>query len=118
MKRLIAASLIVLMVSGCATYRPMVDFKSSSRGLQFYQQDLAECQRYAEQISPAGSALVGAAIGAAIGAVVFAGFGLKPGEGAAWGAGSGALGGATSSGMSQVDVIRRCMQARGYTVLQ
>jgi outer membrane lipoprotein SlyB len=117
MKRMIAI-FISLMMSGCATYQPMVDFSTSSAPPGNYQKDLSECQAYAERVSIGGGAVVGAAIGAVLGAAVGYAFHTNVGNVAAFGAGVGGLQGATSSGISQVDVIRRCMQSRGYNVLQ
>ena len=61
-----------------------------------YQQDLAECRQYADQVDVAGDtatdALVGAGIGAAGGAVLGAITG-SAGAGAAIGAGVGGIGG-------------------------
>lgn len=107
-----------LFTAGCATYSPMIDHSTSTAPPGRYQQDLSECQAYADRVSVGAGAIIGGVAGAALGAAVFAVFGANPVEGAAFGAGVGGLQGAVGSGMSQVDVIRRCMQGRGYTVLQ
>lgn len=107
-----------LFTAGCATYTPMIDFSTSTAQPDRYQQDLSECQAYADRVSVGQGAVIGAAVGAVLGAAVYAAFGLHAGNGAAFGAGVGALNGAGRAGMSQVDVVRRCMQGRGYTVLQ
>jgi uncharacterized protein YcfJ len=118
MRKAALCFLILNLMSGCATYQPMIDFKTSTATQQTYYQDLRECQSYAEQISPAGGAVVGAAIGAILGAAVGYAFHTNVGNVAAFGAGIGGLQGGVSSGATQVDVIRRCMQSRGYNVLQ
>jgi outer membrane lipoprotein SlyB len=89
-----------------------------------YQQDLAECQAYANQVSPvqdaAVGALGGAALGAGLGALTGAAVkGVSVGEGAAVGAiGGGVLGlagGAYSGHQNQQDVLNNCMRGRGYS---
>ena len=112
----------LLFLTACATYRPMVDPQGKSKAQ--YEYDLRECQCYAEQISPEANALigagVGAGVGAALGAIVGAFFGFA-GDGAAMGAAVGGFGGLTQGagdGMrTQIDIIRRCMQGRGWSVL-
>lgn len=112
-----------LTVAACAsTYQPIVDMRGVD---QFrYQQDLAECRQYAEQVNPvqdAGlDALLGAAGGAALGAATGAIVG-SPAYGAATGAAVGGIGGAGYGGISgaekQKSVINNCLRGRGYKVL-
>jgi outer membrane lipoprotein SlyB len=113
---------IILFLSGCASYRPIVDMKGKN-SVQ-YEQDLRECQNYAEQTSPATSAVVGGAIGAGAGALLglvvgsfFGRAGEFAGMGAAVGGTSGGMTGATEGAKSQMNIIRRCMSGRGYSVL-
>lgn len=89
-----------------------------------YSQDLAECQDYANQVSPvqdaAVGALGGAATGAALGAVSGALFkGFSAGEGAAVGAAAGGVlglaGGAYTGTQNQKAVLNNCMRGRGYS---
>ncbi len=122
--RSVAYVLIVFFVSGCASYRPIVDTKGVN--MQQYEQDLAECQAYAEQISPGSQALVGAGIGAGIGAAIGLALGVAlnvdtsdlVGAGAAIGGVQGAAAGGAEGAKSQTDVIRNCMSGRGYKVLR
>ncbi len=89
-----------------------------------HQQDLTECQQYAQQSSigenAAKGALGGALLGAAMGAAIGAATG-NPGQGAAVGAAAGGIGGgAGGAGKSMQDrkqIVSRCMQGRGYNVL-
>jgi len=112
----------LLFLTSCSTFRPMVDM-SGKRQSQ-YNYDIQECQAYAEQVNPGESAIVGAAGGAAVGAIlggiVGAFFGC-PGETAAFGAAlfgaGGGMQGAGAGARSQKDIIRRCMQGRGWSVL-
>lgn len=89
-----------------------------------YNQDLAECQSYANQVSPAQDAAVGAlggaATGAALGAISGALFkGFSAGEGAAVGAAAGGVlglaGGAYTGTQNQKQVLNNCMRGRGYS---
>ena len=119
MKRFFALLISVsLALSGCASYRPMVDTKNAN--MDNYESDLRECQAYAENESPAGSAAVGAIAGAAVGALlaVVAGSDYDRGASAGVGAVVGGLSGGASSGEAQIDIIKNCMSGRGYRVLR
>jgi len=119
----VIAYLLLVVTSSCATYRPIVD-QRSIRDVQQYQFDLAECQSYAQQIDAGASAgagmITGAAIGAGLGAIVGAFFG-RAGDGAAMGAALGGAQGVTQGAAygaaTQRDIVIRCLQGRGYTVL-
>ncbi len=120
--------LIALAVAGCAAgsnYQPTVDWRHPSfQGMQAYNRDLADCRRYAENISPVegavGGGIIGALMGAAIGAATGAVVG-DPGFGAAFGAAAGGsagvVGGAAAGVAEQVHVIRTCLRGRGHPVL-
>lgn len=121
MKRaFLAIALTVMSASAFAqTYQPYQQV-----GAGTYNQDLAECQSYANQVSPvqdaAVGALGGAATGAALGAVSGALFnGFSAGEGAAVGAAAGGVlglaGGAYTGNQNQKQVLNNCMRGRGYS---
>jgi uncharacterized protein YcfJ len=120
MKILICIGLsFAVLLQGCASYRPLVDARSVSNSHQ-YEQDLRECQHYAAQVSPAQSAAAGALLGALLGAAISGALGGNryvtehiAAAGAVQGAANGAVGGAGA----QVQIIRNCMDDRGYTVL-
>ena len=107
---------LIVLLSGCASYRPIVD----SRGVNnaAYESDLRECQAYADQVSPGGHTAIGAIIGGGLSlalAIIGGGDrGASAGMGAVLGGAAGAGGGAEA----QVNVIRNCMNGRGYRVLQ
>ncbi len=122
-KLLMLLGLSILLTS-CASNRGLpgdsgviVDTKGVD--MSAYQQDMAECQALADQV-PVGEraatgAVVGAVVGGTIGAIVGDGRGAERGAGV--GAVSGTLRGA-SSGLSEEDqVLKRCLQGRGYRVL-
>ncbi len=115
MKKLVAASLVVTLLTACAgaSYRPLVDRPGAN-----YEQDLAECQRYAESEAGAGTgAVVGALLGAALGAFIGHKTGFR-GDFARAGALGGALGGAQATNKNQMDVIKNCLAGRGHSVLR
>lgn len=100
-------------------YRPMLDLQGQDAS--HVECDLAECQAYAAQISPAKSAVANAVGGAILGAL----FGLAVGDhgwaaraGAQGGAIGGAISGAGNAVAARVDIVRNCMAGRGYRVLQ
>lgn len=118
------AGVLVLVVGlvGCAGYRPVVDLRGADTGQ--YGRDLAECQAYAEQVSPVEQSLVGGLLGGLFGAALGAATGAAlgdPGTGAAVGAASmgvvGAGAGAAQGADAQRSIIRNCLAGRGYRVL-
>lgn len=129
MKRFALAMLLSAIAATAqaqTTYQPYQPYQAQyqASGTPTYQQDLAECQAYAEQVSPvqdaAVGALGGAAMGAGLGALTGAAFkGVSVGKGAAIGAiGGGVLGlagGAYTGHQNQQDVLNNCMRGRGYS---
>ncbi len=120
-----ALAAVALTLSACATastYQPVVDMKNVNP--QKYQQDLAECRQYAEQVDVAGNGatdtLLGAGLGAAAGAALGAISGA-PATGAALGATVGGFGGGgagvANSVQRQQTIINNCLKGRGYNVL-
>ncbi len=120
--RLIAAFAAIALLAGCATapggahYAPMVD---TGQRIGVYEQDLAECQSYAQRVAGSGE---GAAAGAVGGAIVIGLLSAVLGGGghgrwAAAGAISGGLSGAAAGDANQRAVVVRCMSGRGYSTL-
>ena len=118
----IAAAAAIALLAGCATapgganYAPMVD---TGHRIGVYEQDLAECQQYAQRVAGAGE---GAAAGAVGGAIVIGLLSAVLGGGghgrwAAAGAVAGGLQGAGAGEANQRAVVVRCMSGRGYQVL-
>lgn len=111
-----------LLVAACSTIKDpsgaIVDMQGVNR--QQYEIDLADCQRYADEVPVGKHVATGAAAGAAVGAVGGAVSGAnKTGIGQA--AGVGAVYGGTVAGVSAVgehrQVLRECLRGRGYRVL-
>lgn len=117
MLSVVGLTAVACVLGACASYRPVVDSRSISNMAQ-YERDLSDCQRYAEQVEPGATAVIGAVVGAVLGAAVGAiaddpYWGVYAGIGAV----SGLAGGANSGVRDQKDVIRTCMSHRGYAVL-
>jgi len=121
MKKQIVLSCYLFIVA-CQTV-PIVDTKGVNSTQ--YNNDLLECQRYAQNISPANEAARGgflmAFLGAVAGAALGASMDLDPGSSAAYGAAVGGVSGASSSGAQakyrKERVVRTCLRGRGYKVL-
>lgn len=115
--------IVALLASACAAYEPTIDRAMMPAG-RSYDQDLAECRAYADQVSTggrtAGGTAVGAAFGAALGAIIGA-FTGSAGTGAAIGASTGGLTGAASGASgAETDkrqIVANCLRGRGYSVL-
>lgn len=118
MRKIVCSILIVTMVSGCASYRPIVDLKNVDRGA--YEMDLKECQELAGQVDPAKEAATGAVVGAVFGALLGAAIGGRGGArmGGSIGAVEGVSAGAATGAGGQIMVVRNCMAGRGYKVLR
>ena len=115
----VVALFLILLVAGCASYRPLVDLRSGQTA-EGYERDLMDCQRYADQVSPATHALVGAAAGAGLAALVATVSGGRYDRGSSARM-TGVMGGAAGAGhgaQDQINVIKSCMAGRGYSVLR
>jgi outer membrane lipoprotein SlyB len=128
MKRIITGALC-LSLTACATtsgpgggvgarYHPVVDMQNVD--MNKYTADVAQCQAYADQVSPMGNAAAGAAAGAIFGVILGAlaggnrGFNGKMAGMGAFGGGAGAAAGSLAK---QQAIIMRCLAGRGDTVL-
>lgn len=126
----VLAVLAALLVSatGCTTTQERVENRVDPMSIsdnERYQRDVADCTRLAEQSQnetyrDAGTrsvvgGLLGAATGAAIGAAVGGGSGAA--TGAAVGGATGVVGGAVTTQGHRDEVIRNCLQNRGYKTL-
>ena len=119
----VAAALAAALLTGCATapggaqYVPLIDIKPE-QGAN-YSADLTDCQAYAERAVGAGAGAAGGAVAGALAMGILSAVlgGGGHGRWAAVGALSGAASGAAAGETNQRDVIRRCMDGRGYSVL-
>jgi uncharacterized protein YcfJ len=116
MKQLVFVVILLVAVMGCARKQGVI---VDTRGidLQLYQQDLYECQQYAQQVeSKAGSGAVGGAlVGGAIGAVIGGRHSVQKGAGV--GAISGLARGGAMTRREKQQVVKNCLRGRGYSVL-
>ena len=114
---LATAGIASVLLAGCASRGPIVDTQGVNAAQ--YQQDLAQCEQYADQVgvgrSAAGGALGGAAIGALIGSI----FGNSDTAKRTGGAGAvvGGAKGAAKGAQEKDQVVKNCLRGRGYRVL-
>ena len=123
MKFSIYPAIILLGLTSCKSVEditgnnPIVDTQGVN--VAQYNQDLLECQAYADEVAVAQKAAVGTIAGAAVGGV----FGAVLGNSntAQRGAGVGAIGGGArgiGEGIREREqVIKRCLTGRGYRIL-
>lgn len=113
-----------LVVSGCSSHHNngggsgiIVDTKGVD--MQYYHQDLQECEGFATQVPVAGkatkTAVGGAVLGGVVGAIVGDSGTAKKGAGV--GAVTGALKGTSSGYRERRQVVKNCLRGRGYRVL-
>jgi len=109
--------LATLLISGCSANKIIIDREGVDEAR--YQQDLASCQQYAEEVETgkkvAGGAVGGALIGGAIGAIL--GDSRSAARGAGVGSVTGAAGGAGQAANEKTRVVKNCLRGRGYQVL-
>ena len=105
---------VVTLVACSAHSGPIIDTKGVN--MAHYEQDLADCEGFSDQIRVEQGVAKGAAAGAVIGAA-----GGAIGGDALEGAGVGAVAGGAKSGLGAARdkeaVVKRCMRGRGYRVL-
>lgn len=84
-----------------------------------YEQDLAECQGYSQEVKTGEKAARGAASGAVVGGLIGAAVGNSRDaqRGAGAGAVSGAARGVSEGSREEVAVVKQCLRGRGYRVL-
>jgi hypothetical protein len=108
-----------LLLAGCAS-GPIIDPKASKTPENFYL-DQMECERISENVSYTNEMLKGAAIQGVLSAIVGAALGSNgsgAGVGAASGAITGAGKGAYDTNTRRKKIVTKCLQGRGYSVLE
>lgn len=105
--------LLAVLLTGCA-YQPIVDRPGAN-----YSKDLAECRAYEQGVAgPGTGAAVGAGAGFAMGFAICAI--LRGSDCGRVGAATAVLGATSTAGAgaeSEAQVVRNCLRARGYAVL-
>lgn len=105
----------VALVAGCAAHPdPIVDMKGVN--VAQYEEDLAQCKSYGDEVKVEKGVAKGAATGAVVGAVVGA-IGGNADRGAGYGGAYGGTKSGVSSQREKEQVVKRCMRGRGYKVL-
>ena len=116
MPKILLLAICLLGLSACAN-DPIIDSKGVN--MNNYETDLAECEAYADEVKVGQRSAKSAAAGAALWAVIGAVFGNSDtaARGAAAGGATGAARGAAHGYQEKDQVIRRCLENRGYPVL-
>jgi len=111
-------ALCVALAACTTTDEIIIDEKGVD--MTHYQQDLAECRDYADQVRAGEKTAKGAASGGVVGGLVGAIAGGST-EAAARGAGvgvvTGGARGASEGERDKVHVVKQCLRGRGYKVL-
>jgi outer membrane lipoprotein SlyB len=110
-------SFCAVLLGACSAHPdPIIDTKGVN--MTVYEEDLAECKGYSEQIDPGTGMAKGAAAGGATGAAVGA---ISSGRDIGESAGIGAVLGVSKSGVKAAndkeELVKRCLRYRGYRVL-
>ena len=115
--KLLHSLLVIFALAGCASHKVIIDKEGVD--MSKYDQDLATCREYANEV-PAGeevgkSAVGGAVVGGAVGAILGGRRGAETlaGVGAVTGAGRGGV----RSAREKDEVVKNCLRGRGYRVL-
>ena len=117
MKFLLLIIVLFLVMAACTTTSEII-IDEKGVDMSRYEEDLAECTSYSEQVAVGKKATKGAASGAVIGGAVGAvGHHDDAGEGAAVGAIGGGAKGLHHGERDKVRVVKNCLHGRGYRVL-
>ena len=109
--------LLGLLLAGCASHKVIIDKEGVD--MAKYEQDMAACREYAEEV-PTGEAVGKGAIGGAVvGGAVGAILGGRRGAETLGGVGvvTGAARGGAHSEREKAQVVKNCLRGRGYRVL-
>ena len=107
----------LLALAGCTTTSEII-IDQKGVDMSRYEENLAECESYAEQVAVGEKTARGAASGAAVGgAIGSVSKNRETGEGAAIGAITGAAKGLNEGERDKVRVVKNCLRGRGYRVL-
>lgn len=119
MKRTTTLLILSLSLVACASDHSPVIVDPQGVDMGLYQQDLAECERLAEQTGTGQKTATGAIAGAVVGGLLGAAVGNSStaGRGAAAGAVLGGASAAGSGAQEKASIAKNCMRGRGYRVL-
>ena len=107
---------LALLVLGACTTTDEIIIDKKGVDMARYDQDLAECRAYSDEVKTGKKVATGAASGAVVGGLI----GAITGD-AAKAAGVGAVGGgargASEGSRDEVQVVKNCLRGRGYKIL-
>lgn len=117
MNKLLILPMLVLLSACTTTDEIIIDKKGVD--MARYEQDLAECREYSQEVKTAEKGARGAASGAAVGGAIGAITGGSDDavKGAGVGAVTGGAKGLSQGEQTEVRVVKRCLAGRGYRVL-
>ena len=115
----LAFSIVILLAVAACTTTDEVIIDTKGVDMARYEQDLAECRGFSDQVKTGEKGARGAASGAVVGGLLGAAGGNS--RDAERGAGVGAVAGG-AKGLNQgqreeIQVVKRCLRGRGYRVL-
>jgi uncharacterized protein YcfJ len=118
MRRTAGILITLATLSACTTTDEIIIDKKGV-DMSAYEQDLAECRTYAEEVKKGKKTAKGAASGALVGGLIGAitGGSDSAAIGAGVGAVSGGASGASEGEQDEVQVIKNCLRGRGYKIL-
>jgi len=116
---LVIAGLSIFSLLGACTTTDEIIIDEKGVDMSKYEQDLAECQVYSEQVATGEKAAKGAASGAVVGGLLGAvtGDSKSAQRGAGAGAVTGGAKGINEGEKDSVQVVKNCLRGRGYKVL-
>lgn len=115
MKHCIPLVIALALTAACTTTDEII-IDQKGVDMARYEQDLAECRAYSEQVKTGEKAAKGAASGAVVGGMIGAITG-NAGEAAGVGAVTGGARGASQGTQQEVQVVKNCLRGRGYRIL-
>jgi outer membrane lipoprotein SlyB len=117
MRLLLPTIALILLVTACTTTNEII-IDQKGVDMSKYEENLADCESYAQQVPVARKAAKGGASGAVVGGAIGSVSDHRDtGEGAAIGAITGVAKGVNEGQRSKVRVVKNCLRGRGYRVL-
>lgn len=115
MKHIVPILVLLALATSCTTTDEIIIDKKGV-DMARYEQDLAECRSYSEEVRTGEKVAKGAASGAVVGGLIGAITG-DAGKAAGVGAVGGGARGANEGSQDEVRVVKQCLRGRGYKVL-
>lgn len=117
MRYLLLTSTALALLAACTTTSEII-IDQKGVNMARYEEDLADCESYAEQVPVGKKGAKGAASGAVVGGAIGAiDDGRDTAEGAGIGAVLGGVKGLNEGERDKVRVVKNCLRGRGYRIL-